>query len=75
LVHVNETKGTARGPRKRLLLLFLGHSAGKWPSGLARPRTGRWIGTVEAESGEAAIALAAERFGYRPSKLMVIRRR
>ena len=36
---------------------------------------GRWIGTVEAESGEAAIALAAERFGYEPSKLMVIRRR
>jgi hypothetical protein len=36
---------------------------------------GSWIGTVEAESGEAAIALAAERFGYQPSKLMVIRRR
>jgi hypothetical protein len=38
-------------------------------------RVGRWIGTVEAKSGEAAIAQAAERFGYEPSKLLVIKRR
>jgi len=38
-------------------------------------KVGRWIGTVEAESGEAAIALAADRFGYEPSKLLAIRRR
>jgi hypothetical protein len=36
---------------------------------------GHWIGIVEAESGEAAIATATERFGYRPSNLIVIRRR
>jgi hypothetical protein len=38
-------------------------------------KVGRWIGTVEAESGEAAIARAAERFGYQPSRLLVIKRR
>jgi hypothetical protein len=38
-------------------------------------KVGRWIGTVEAKSGEAAIAKAAERFGYQPSDMFVIRRR
>ena len=36
---------------------------------------GRWVGIVEAESGEAAILKAAERFGYKPSSLLVTKRR
>jgi hypothetical protein len=36
---------------------------------------GRWIGIVEAETPEGAITLASERYGYKPSNLLVIRRR
>jgi hypothetical protein len=38
-------------------------------------KVGRWIGTVEAKTGQAAIAKGAEQFGYQPRKLMAIRRR
>src|SRR5262249_6660174 len=38
-------------------------------------KVGRWIGIVEARSGEAAIVVAAEQFGYRPSNLIAIRRK
>jgi hypothetical protein len=38
-------------------------------------KVGRWIGTIEARTGRAAIAAFAERSGYSPHKLLVIRRR
>ncbi len=38
-------------------------------------QVGRWIGTIEAKSGKAAIAAFAKQSGYSPHKLFVIRRR
>jgi hypothetical protein len=38
-------------------------------------KVGRWIGTVEAKTGRAAIFAFAKRSGYSPHKLFVIKRR
>ncbi len=38
-------------------------------------KVGRWVGTIEAVTGRAAIAAFAERAGHSPHKLFVIRRR
>jgi hypothetical protein len=38
-------------------------------------KVGRWIGTIEAKSGKAAIAAFAKQSGYSPHKLFVIKRR
>jgi hypothetical protein len=38
-------------------------------------KVGRWIGTVEAATGEAAIAEGTKQFGYGPKQLLVIKRR
>jgi hypothetical protein len=38
-------------------------------------KVGRWIGTVEATTGQAAIAEGAKQFGYQAKQLLVIKRR
>ena len=38
-------------------------------------KVGRWIGTIEARTGRAAIFAFAKQSGYSPQKLLVIKRR